>query len=475
MVLAWQGVIGGFRVESVSIMDLDTLSREELIALLKQATETIVVLQTQVVALQAQVISLQEEIARLKKEPPAPTGRVVPAFVKPNVAKKPTAKRKPRRQSFVCKRRTPTQVVTHAPENCSVCGRKLEGGWLHRVREVLELPVAAVQAIHHHFIARHCGVCNRREIASYDLSEEVVGNSRLGVRLMSTIAYLDTVCRMPVRLIQSLLDSLYGLRLSVGEIDRVLRTVAEKGAGIYTALQEQVRASPAVHADETSWRENGRNGYVWSFSTPSVRWFTDRQGRGGEVARSVLGSAFEGALVTDFYSGYHWYRGEHRYCWVHLLRDLHKLGEQFPQEQQVAAFSAGVKALYERAKTYTHPNRYVRAKQRRQFQQELSALAREHQGAERPERVLAERILKYLWGLFVFVEHPEVPSDNNAAERSIRPLVVVRKVSGGSRSPTGSKTVAVLLSLFGTWQVQGVDVLEACRRMLAGQPALTPA
>ncbi len=449
-------------------MDLESLSREELIALLKQALETIHNLQNQVTA-------LQEEIARLKQPPPALPTKALPDFVKPNVATQPTKKRKPRSHSFHRPRQSPTQVVTHAPPTCSRCGRPLSGGWLHRVREVLELPLAPVEVIHHHFLARHCGICQRREVASADLSETVVGQSRLGVGLMSLIAYLDTVCRMPVRLIQGLLVNLYGLEVSTGEICEVLQTVALKGSGLYEQWQKQLQTSEVVHADETGWRENGRNGYVWSFSTPSLRWFTDHQGRSGEVARTVLGTDFTGVLVSDFYSGYHWYRGRHQYCWVHLLRDLHKLTEQHPHHAEGAAFAAEVKAIYHQAKEYSHPNRFVRGQQRRQFQKALLAVADAYEGLSGPHRVLAERIQRHIWGLFVFVEYPQVPSDNNAAERSVRPLVVVRKVSGGSRSPTGSKTIAILLSLFGTWQVRGEDLLAACRRMLVSTPEGTPA
>jgi transposase len=83
-----------------------------------------------------------------------------------------------------------------------------------------------------------------------------------------------------------------------------------------------------------------------------------------------------------------------------------------------------------------------------------------------PQRVLSERIANFLPELFVFVEHPSVPSENNAAERSVRPAVIARKISGGTRSAKGSATKSVLLSLFGTWQAQGHDPLEACQQML---------
>ena len=69
-------------------------------------------------------------------------------------------------------------------------------------------------------------------------------------------------------------------------------------------------------------------------------------------------------------------------------------------------------------------------------------------------------------GAITFVEYPQVPSENNPAERAIRPRVIARKISGGTRSPVGSQTMAVLSSLFATWQLRGEESLSACRQML---------
>ena len=68
--------------------------------------------------------------------------------------------------------------------------------------------------------------------------------------------------------------------------------------------------------------------------------------------------------------------------------------------------------------------------------------------------------------LFVFVAEPEVPPDNNAAERSLRPVVVSRKISGGTRSRQGTGTKMTLASIFGTWRAQGLNPLTACRQLL---------
>ena len=84
-----------------------------------------------------------------------------------------------------------------------------------------------------------------------------------------------------------------------------------------------------------------------------------------------------------------------------------------------------------------------------------------------PQRILAKRIEAFLGELFSFVDCDGVPADNNAAERAVRPAVIARKVSGGTRSFKGSETRMTLLSLFGTWNLQGKDPISTCANMIA--------
>jgi hypothetical protein len=108
----------------------------------------------------------------------------------------------------------------------------------------------------------------------------------------------------------------------------------------------------------------------------------------------------------------------------------------------------------------------------RRFEERLLDVCRPHLADRRaPQRRLCARIERHLAELFVFVAHPAVPPDNNAAERSLRHLVTCRKISGGTRSPEGTETKMATGSLFGTWQLQGLDPLLACRRLLT-QPQI---
>ena len=76
-----------------------------------------------------------------------------------------------------------------------------------------------------------------------------------------------------------------------------------------------------------------------------------------------------------------------------------------------------------------------------------------------PQAKLCRRIERFIKELFVFVSHPGVPPENNAAERSLRHLVVSRKISGGTRSERGTNTKMALASLFGTWRANDLNPL----------------
>jgi transposase len=442
------------------VSEFDAFSREELVAL--------------VLEFRARIIALEAEIERLRKDPPSGTARAVPSFVKPNRPKEEKRERKKRSSSFVRRREEPTDVVEHRPVACPDCGRKLTGGWVHSAPQVIEIPPIRYQVIEHRVYRCRCGVCGKQVLGSADLGDVVIGEGRIGVRLAALIAYLRKACRMPIRGIARLLHAQYGLTISIGEIVSVLHRVAKKGRAFYEELLRSVQSSESVNVDETGFRENGRNGYAWVFCTDRTRYFIRSPGRAGAVAQEVLGSDFRGVLGSDFYSGYHWYLGPHQYCWVHFLRDLHALGEAHPSDEKLKKWADTVKRVYEQARSFRSDHPAKRRRQRFLFQRRLERLAERFAGKDLPQRVLAQRILRFLPHLFVFVERPDVSPDNNVSERALRPLVVTRKVSGGSRSENGSTTWMILMSLFETWSLRGYDALDACTHMLTGQPHTSP-
>jgi len=379
--------------------------------------------------------------------------------------------RKKRTHNAARKRGTPTQRVVHAVDHCRRCGCRLQGGSVKRTREVLHIPIVPVEVIEHVFIERQCPLCGQREVSGPEvLVGEVIGQCRVSVQTMAMIATLREVGRLPVATIQWLLETWHGLHLSRGEVVEILHKVAGQAGEFVAEIKKELRTSPVVHGDETTWREDGQNGYFWVFCTPTMRYFVHRHSRSGDVVLETLGEDFEGVLVTDFYAAYSRLLGRHQRCWAHLLRAVHELGEKHPQDEQLAAWAKAVQALYTEACSYGQKDGNAPAKERRraqeQFEQRLLELCRPHLSRDAPQTVLCQRVERFLPELFVFVADPRVPPDNNAAERAIRPLAVSRKISGGTRAPWGTETKSVLAILFGTWKLRGLDPFSACRELL---------
>jgi hypothetical protein len=302
----------------------------------------------------------------------------------------------------------------------------------------------------------------------------VVGQQRLGIGLVSLIATLHVQGRWPYGQIQRYLATVHGLSLSVGALVGAVHTVARQGARAAARIREQVRASPVVHGDETGWRENGRNGYVWTFSTPTARLFVHGN-RAGRVVDEALGPDFAGVVVSDFYAAYDHVPTAKQRCWVHLLRDVHALRQQYPADAALAKWANKLHRLFARGQAgATGPTPGTRAAQRQQralrgrLQAALVQLATLPTTEPPPVyQTLAKRLRRYEGELFTFVTEPGVPADNNAAERSLRHLVIQRKISGGTRSTDATTSLLVAHTLFGTWQLQGRDPFHACRDLLS--------
>jgi len=440
--------------------DQQELSRAALRAII--ATQ-----QAQLAEQAATITALEVRIAQLEQRLGSAGGKGVPG-TKPagQRSKASGAPRKRRAHGFARARLTPTATERHAAEACPDCGTALRGGWVARRREVIDLPVAPVTVTEHQILARRCPHGRRRVLPDAPLAGVTDGKQRLGARLVSLIVTLREAARLPVRTIQGLLRQLYGVSVSVGAITAASDRVATRGQGAVQAIRDQIRASPVVHADETGWRESGRNGYAWTFCTATARYFL-RRGRQKGVVDEVLGDQFAGVLCSDFYAAYHHYPGLKQRCWVHLLRDLHDLTVLYPDDAALARWQAQVRRVYDAATAFVSPDERQRSVAQQTFAARLLALCAPY--ADHPTAVqarLCRRIQRHSDELFVFVAHPDVPPDNNLAERSVRPLVTSRKISGGTRSAQGSTTKMTLASLFGTWHVRGLNPFDQCLQLL---------
>jgi transposase len=453
-----------------------------------------------VAALEAENAGLRAENARLRGEggsgsgAAAPIGDEPPArgarrrrpdWVKANVVVVARRRLRQARSPVPGRRReSPDRIVIHAPAACPHCATALRRGRLVGRRQILVLPPGRAEVVEHRVLARTCPGCGAVcRGAMPDLSAQVAPHRRVSWEIDALVATLRTKLRLPLGQLQWLLRHGWGLRLSIGELSEGLAETARAGQGTYDALLAEARASPVVYVDETGWREDGCNGYIWTLSTPTIRCFHYSRSRAGAVATRLLGEVDEAAgapavVVSDFYAGYDQLARTQQRCWAHLLRDVRQLGADHPDDPAVARWVHQVRRLYGLAVAWAARSTAVgtrpilRERIADRFAAELVRICR-RQPPGSPQTTLCHRIERYRTDLFTFVADPAVEPTNNAAERALRPLVIARKISGGTRSAAGSRTRMILQSLVATWELRGLDPLAQFLTLLR-VPHTTP-
>lgn len=416
-----------------------------------------------VAALLGQVTTLTERVTVLEQRTPPP-------IIKGNRPQPPRPRpvRKPRDHNSARRREEPTATVTHALDRCPDCGGRLAGGMVVGRRQIIDVPLLPATITEHVTLARRCRACLTTHVPTVDLSTAVLGQQRVSVRLMALIVVLREHQRLPFGQIQRYLATVHRLHLSQGELVAIVAACAARGTEAADAILAALRAQPVVHADETSWREDGQNGYLWGLSSGALRYFR-RGSRQKQMVDDLLGEAFDGVLVTDFYAAYDHYPGPHQRCWVHLLRDMAELERRYPADAGTARWARAVRRLYALAVADPGPPATLaagevaawRRQRQRRYEERLLQVCVRYVAQSVPQRVLCQRVQKYLPELFTFIADPRVPPDNNAAERSVRPIAVRRKISGGTRSLAGSLTRTVLWTLVDTFHAQRKHLLDA--------------
>lgn len=456
------------------------LSNAQLREKQQQLVITLLGYEQTIAQLQSQVTALQHE---LEQRPPAPPAKPpLPPFIKPKRSPKPKwlkpAPSQPRQQQGR-RHEEPTRIVELALEQCPSCAYHLSGhseAWRH---QVIDLPAPQrYEVVEYVYIKRYCPHCGCYCIPTPELAGIAIGQARFGVQLTAKVGWLRTVGRWPLATIISYLHDEYQLAVSIGEVSLLLARLAEQGAGAAEDIYQALMASPSLHIDETSWKVNGKMGYIWTLANAAgLRYYHYSTSRAGVVAEKLL-QTFKGVFHSDFYAGYNGCEQPRQTCWVHLLRDLHELEEQHGEADiGLRRWVEGLQRLYRVGKWLGERDvgQEVRERWYERLVSKMRSLAAQYQAqAEHPAHTLSQRLKTFEPNMFVYVRVAGIEADNNLAERSIRPLAVARKISGGSRSGDGASTRMTLHTLFGTWVAKGLNPLRECLRMLGVQDSFQP-
>jgi transposase len=350
------------------------------------------------------------------------------------------------------------QQSVPGPDRCPYCGGAMDPKG-HKARTVIDVDPVRKDVIRYELEQRDCTRCHRVLTAR---PSGVFAKSLLGNRLLAYVAIEHYLHGITLGHLSTQLG------LGQGTLWAALHQLARRFDGVTERLLREYRRAPVKHADETSWRNDGLNGYAWLFCTALVSVFRFRQSRSAKVALEVFGpKRLPGTLVVDRYNGYNKAPCAIQYCYSHLLREVQDLAKEFPDVSEVLHFVASfapllADAIQLRAQGLSPPLFGQKALELKLEIKSVVHASAQHPGIQRIQNIFRENASR----LYHWSKSPAIPAENNRAERELRPLVIARKISFGSQSEQGAQTRETLMTVLHTLNKRTKDPFGSFQRTL---------
>jgi transposase len=348
---------------------------------------------------------------------------------------------------------------------CPHCNSKLNGKTQEiRKRHITEIKlISKVKNTQYNIHRKYCPSC--KKLVENEVPN-ALPNARFGLNLMLLIMYLSLGLRLPNNKIKDYLMTLYDLKISEAGIIGILKRLSVEFGEYYKYLEKLVKLAKVKHTDSTSWRVNGKNYNAWVFVSIGVVLYKIKKRNNHKVPLSIFGKKqTNNVLVIDRHSACR-KAGEIadfilQYCWSHIIRNSKDLAKDFGIEGKFV--HKELKRIFKLAKSIKgNANKEIIEQLKTEIFQ-LTLRQYNHLTIGKFVRTLYYRDIE---GLFTFVTFPEVDPTNNISERELRSLVIIRKISNGSRSINGSKVKSTLLSIVQTLRMKKINILEGLQDIL---------
>lgn len=409
---------------------------------------------------------LEEQNKELQEKVKAEEKKRTEKFAKANAVKK-RKKRPGQKPGHVgMTRRVPDQideVIEETLQECPECHHalckaiKVE----EQIQEdIIPAHVRVRKYRRHVYSCEHCG----KEVkAAYH--PEHVPFGYLGANVLIQAAILKYHHCLPYRKIRELFQELAGLTVSAGGISQALSRISHWLGVEKDQLLEAIRGSPQVHVDETGWRLDGKKSWVWALVNERLAYYHVDCSRARKVLKELLGSEFDGTLISDFFSVYLNLPYRMQKCLVHLLRDFHECAKT-DRTQEFAVAYRKIKRLIKDARKLRDNHDKIPSGEYARLRFRLEERLFDFMAfgyTNKNLRRLSKRFARSWLDMFRFLKDPSLAWNNNLAERMIRPNVIYRNRSFGNRSERGAETHGTIMSIMQTLRLQRKNVTENLR------------
>jgi transposase len=357
----------------------------------------------------------------------------------------------------------------HRRTDCSTCGSQARptGETRRRYREEFE-PAKRylVEEVDHE---TECVCCGQRQWSRPQPPPS--GSTVLGPTVVALAAYMHFDLKLSWHETARFLTEMVGVQVTAGGLTQLFARLATRLRPVVEDIKREALALPFLHVDETSWYETGSLRWLWIVSHPSLSLFHIDKSRGRKVARALLtddevDELFQGIAITDFLSVYRYFEGlDHQYCWPHLVREARRIAE-IDGGPLTERFLNSLVSIY-------HDGKRAQALEddgeRHGIRVRLGKLIADrelatHDGIARLQRRMDEEFPF----LLTFLDMPGLPADNNQAERDLRPAVMMRHTSFQTRSQTGSRTLADMMTVVQTAKKRDIPLPAVIEQALNG-------
>jgi len=321
-----------------------------------------------------------------------------------------------------------------------------------------------------------CRRCRRRIQGRHPLqTSDALGSaaSQLGPDAQAAIAHLNKHAGLPHGKIAEFFKDFFGIRLSRGGACQAMLRGADRCRPLYQEIARSVRKFPWIVPDETGWRIAGHGAWLHVFVTSNLTCYVVADFRGYEIAEAIIGSQYDGTLIHDGFASYdRFLSARHQTCLNHLLTRCQRLlitarsgAVRFPRQIQTLLGQALALRDLRDSESLTSHGLACRLGRLQARLDRLLTWQRSHADNER----LAAHLHKHRDQIFTFLEAQGLDATNHRAERAIRPAVLARKVSGGSRTGRGAWSHACLMTVNQTARQQSQNFCRMIADLLCRQ------
>lgn len=284
----------------------------------------------------------------------------------------------------------------------------------------------------------------------------------LGPNIKAFVTQLRYMIKLPYGTIRKICNNIFDIDITETAFYYNDCKLSKKSLDIYNSIKNDIINSDSIYADETSWKMNGNNYWLWCLTNVFSALYAIDNSRGSKVPKGLLGNDFEGILMSDFFSAYNLVSAKAKAkCNAHLLRDIEKT-LHFCQDDNAELFLQSLKWIIQQGidaynnfkqDKLTKDKLHTLRKELLKQIDDLCYASLEDADAER----LRKRTIKHKLDILRFLENPVIEPTNNRCERQLRPNVIMRKLTFGNRSEKGIQNHQVMMSILETLKLRGLN------------------